>query len=267
MPSFARQMMPPPLLNGSIRTSGTRLQWMKSHVCPCTMATDIGGSPNPQCKTCHGRGRYWEPPGDIFIGLRTFMHTSEAADEPGVLQDPRIGQALHAEPTITIPSDVEPVWSDCSELDAFLEIDTLIRFETAFVTGGNTVLPYQQNLEVQNVTAYDNAANQILPLSTNRWRVNAGDVSLIGFPPGTAFTVMYKASPVWIAWRRAGALPHTRMFGGGTAPLPTRFRAMLLDVWTRTRNPFGQSASPQSSPAALPPAARDFSSDFSTDFS
>lgn len=245
MPSFARQLMPAPLLNASIRMAGTRLAWMKSHVCPCTFASDTGGSPRPDCNTCHGRGRWWEPPARTFIGLRTFMHTSEAADEPGVVTDNRLGQVAQAEPTITIPSDVLPEWSEASEFDGYVEIDTHIRFETAMQVGGNTILPYQQNLEVLSVAAYDTANLRVVPVQPSGYTVNNGEVTLNGYPQGTPYTVTYKASPVWIAFRRAGALPHTRIFGGGTDPLPTRFRAVLLDVWTRARNQNGGSASPQ----------------------
>jgi hypothetical protein len=173
------------------------------------------------------------------------MHTSEAADEPGVVMDPRVGTVTQAEPTITIPSDVLPQWSEASEFDGFVEIDTHTRFETAMQIGGDTILPYQQNLQVLSVTAYDDANRKIVPVAASGYTVDNGQVTLLGFAPGTAYTVAYKASPVWIAFRRAGALPHTRMFGGGTDPLPTRFRAVLLDVWTRARNQYGGSASPQ----------------------
>jgi hypothetical protein len=244
MPSFARQLMPAPLFNAMIRNSGIRISWMKGHVCPCTMSSDSPGSPNPTCNTCHGRGRWWENPLPPFIGLLTCMHTSEAADEPGATMDPRIGQQLHAEPTITIPSDALPMWSEATEFDAFLEVDSLTRYETALLVGGNTVLPYQQNLQVLSVTAYSVSGQVITPVSPSDYTVNNGQVTLSGYPEGTAYTVMYKASPVYIAWRRAGSMPHQRPFGAGTDALPTRFRGMMLDLWLRARNPFGSSASP-----------------------
>lgn len=244
MPSFARQLMPAPLFNAVLRNSGTRMKWMKSHVCPCTMASDSPGSPNPTCNTCHGRGRYWDAPQGPFVLLRTFMHTSEAADEPGATMDPRMGQHLHAEPTITIGSDVQPLWGEVSEFDAFVEVDSLLRFETALVTGDNTVLPYQQNLVIESVTAYDSINQQVSPLQLNQWVNTAGQISLIGFPTGTAFTVSYKASPVYVAWRRSGAMAHMRPFGAGSDPLPTRVRCQWLDVWLRQRNQTGQGASP-----------------------
>lgn len=244
MSRFASQFMPPPLFNRLIATHGIRMTWMKSHVCPCTMSNDSPGSPNPLCLTCHGRGRYWEDPQGPFTLLRTFMHSTEAADEPGAIMDAVRGQEIHAEPTITIPSDVSPVWQEAGEFDAYVEIDTMMPFETAFVVGGDTILPYQQNLSIESVTAYNTSANQIMPLSSSNWTNTDGNITLIGFPVGTAFTVAYKANPVYIAWRRSGANPHVRLFGAGTAALPTRFRGQWLDAWIRARNQSNQSVSP-----------------------
>lgn len=208
------------------------------------MSSDSPGSPNPTCETCHGRGRWWEEPQGPYVLLRTFMHSTEAADEPGAVMDSIRGQEIHAEPTITIPSDLSPIWSEAGEFDAYVELDTIMRFETAFVTGSNTVLPYQQNLQIISVTAYDTNTQQIVPLSSSQWTNTAGQISLIGYPTGTAFTVSYKANPVYIAWRRSGANPHVRLFGAGTAALPTRFRAQWLDAWIRARNPSNNTASP-----------------------
>jgi hypothetical protein len=172
------------------------------------------------------------------------MHTSEAADEPGLDMDPRVGQILHAEPTITIPSDAQPIWSLASEFDAYQEVDALDRYDTALVVGGNTVLPYQLGLQVTNVTVYNTTTQTATPLQASQYTVSNGQVDLIGFPNGTAFTVTYFANPVWVAWRRAGGRPHDRPFGAGTDALPKRFRAMALDLWLRARNQSGISVSP-----------------------
>lgn len=220
------------------------MNWMQGHTCPCTMATDSPGSPNPTCLTCHGRGHFWDAPQGPFTLLRTFMHTSEAADEPGNTMDPRVGQQMHAEPTITIPSDIQPLYSLASEFDAFQEIDGKARYETAMVVGQDQIIPYQLGLQVLSVTAYDLQTQRIVPLNANQFTVNNGLVDLIGFPTGTAFTVAYFANPVWVIWRRSGGMPHNRLFGAGTDALPTRFRAMMLDLWLRARNQKGFSASP-----------------------
>ena len=88
IPNFGMQLMPARLTNATIRNNGLRLQWLQSHACPCTYSTGLIGSPLPSCNTCHGRGRYWDPPQRCgeFIGLITFMHTGDAPDEPGVVK-------------------------------------------------------------------------------------------------------------------------------------------------------------------------------------
>jgi hypothetical protein len=174
------------------------------------------------------------------------MHTSEAADEPGVVMDPRVGQVLHAEPTISIGSDMQPIWDDASEYDAFVELDTLQRFETAMLVGRDTIIPYQQNLTVLSVSIYDTTLRKAVVVDPTGWTNTNGQITLLGAPDGTSFTVAYKANPVYVAWRRAGGNIHARPFGQGTDALPRRFRCMLLDLWTRARNQQGVSTSPQS---------------------
>lgn len=247
-PNFGRHLMPADLSNAMLRNNGIRMAWMANHACPCTFSTEIPGSADPACNTCHGRGRYWDAPTDAntFVGGRSFMHTSEAADEPGVTTDPAVGQIMHAEPTITIPSDIHPAWDLATEYDAFVEPDSINRFNTVLQVGNSPVLPYQQQFTLLNVTAYDSANKVIIPLTADSYAVSGAAVTLIGFPEGTPYAVEYNASPVWIIWRRSGGMAHNRPFGDGT-PLPKRFRGMLLDIWTRARNNgfAGQSASPQ----------------------
>ena len=89
-------------------------------------------------------------------------------------------------------------------------------------------------------------AKVIVPVPAGGYVVSGSAVLLDGYPPGTPYTVEFNASPVWIAFRRAGGLSHSRPFGDGVA-LPKRYRAMQLDIWARARNngAFHQSASPQ----------------------
>lgn len=247
-PNFGRQLMPPALSNAMLRNNGIRMQWLPSHACPCTYSTEVVGSPDPACNTCHGRGRYWDQPqpSGNFLGGLSFMHTSEAADEPGVTTDPTYGQVMHAEPTITVPSDIHPVWDLASEYDAFVEVDAVNRFGTVLTVGNSPVVPYQQGFTLLMVTTYDSDNKTIVPLASGSYVVSGAAVMLVGYPEGTPYTVEYNASPVWIAFRRAGGLAHNRPFGDGVA-LPKRYRGMLLDIWTRARNngALGQSASPQ----------------------
>ena len=112
------------------------------------------------------------------------------------------------------------------------------------MVGGNNILPYQQNLVLESVVTYDQAAQSIVTVPQGAYLNTDGMITVPDAKPGTAFTVSYKASPVYIAWRRSGAISHFRMFGGGTDALPIRMRAQWLDQWLRARNQAGQSASP-----------------------
>lgn len=243
IPPFAAQLMPQPQFDAVLQALGLRLGWMKSHACPCTYATDTPGSPDPNCNTCHGRGRYWDNPLE-FVGLRTFMHTASAPDEPGAIMNDNSGRSYLGEPTITVPFSATDVWNLASELDAFIELDSKTRFNTVLQVGGNTILPYQQNLDILDVTGYDVTTKQVF--SITNYEVSGAAVLISGYETGQPYTVEYNAAPVYVAWRRAGATPHDRQFGAGTGNLPVRFRAMLLDLWTRARNNFGVSTSPQS---------------------
>lgn len=234
-PSFSQQLMPEYFFDGNIANNGIRLQWMKSHTCPCTANEDTPGSADPDCNSCNGRGQYWDPPSLIFTGLMTFMRSTEAADEPGATRDPTWGTIYHAEPTITIPYNQQPVWAEASEFDAFVAVDATMRFSHSLSVSGNTILPYQQVFSVESVTAWDPVKKVIQPLQPSQYAVSGASVTLIGFQAGTPYTVDYKAVPAYVVWRRSGGLPHRRPFGAGTGMLPVRFRGMLLDLWTRAR--------------------------------
>jgi len=240
-PSFPNMLMPESALDGMIRNvGGVRLGWMRSHQCGCTLGADIPGSPNPNCNTCHGRGVFWENWTEPFVGLITYMHTSSAPDEPGAFVDKFTGQSQYADPTLTIPfrgPGIEAhIWRNASEFDAYVELDATSRYTAALMVGDTSILPYQQQLDVQNVYVYDPVAQRTYLLGPNEYFVTGSSVTLDpSFPAGTGYTVEYMACPVYIAYRRAGGLPHTRPFGGGTGQIPRRFRIVALDIWSRAR--------------------------------
>ena len=127
------------------------------------------------------------------------------------------------------------MWANASLLDQFAQLDMHNRFETVLQVGSTTVLPYQHGLDILSVTTYDGARSIIVPLGPENYRVSDGRVELIDFPNGTPYTVSYRASPAWVAWSPAGALPHARPFGAGTVELPVRFKLQWLDLWLRRR--------------------------------
>lgn len=236
IPSLPLQGMPERILDQIINTYGMRFGWMKSHVCACTYGYEIPGSPDPNCNTCNGRGYYWDAWTTPFSGLLTYMHSSSAPDEPGAVMNPKYGQIERAEPTLTIPYSQQDVWLNASTMDAYVELDAITRFNSVLVTGSNTILPYQQQLTVENVYLYDPTAHTTSVLPSTSYVVSGAAVTLPGYPEGTAYTVEYTAAPVYLAWRPAGGMPHNRPFANGTGQIPKRFRLMALDLWTRGRN-------------------------------
>ena len=57
------------------------------------------------------------------------------------------------------------------------------------------------------------------------------------YPVWTNYMVEFMSAPIYVAWRRAGGLPHVRPEGGVSGPvnLPRRMRLATLDFWTRQR--------------------------------
>lgn len=236
-----------PLFEAVIAKNGMRLAWQKSHDCPCVYATPVAGnlttpgSPQPNCRTCFGTGVYWDSPSDPFTGLVTFMHMSPSPDEPGSEMTEKWGVLIKSEPTVTVPhadanGNVIPAWEQSSTWDQFIEIDATARYNAFLSVGQNETVPFIQNLSIAAtgaVTYYDQTTAQVL--STDNYVVSGATVTVSGLPIGTAYTVEFYASPVYIAFRSAGGLPHVRPFGGPNTYLPRRFRAQTLDIWTRNR--------------------------------
>ena len=241
-PSLPLQGMPQRYLDGLINNYGVRLGWMKSHQCACTYGYEVPGTPDPNCNTCNGRGYFWDAYNNFFNGLLTFMHGFGASpDEPGAKADPKYGNIQHAEPTLTIPYSASTIWQEAQTMDAFVEIDAQSRYSTVLVAGENNVLPYQQGLNVQDVYIFDPTYQVTYKASAGQYTVDGAAVSLVGFPNGTAYTVEFIASPVYIAWREAGGMSHARPFAAGLGQIPRRFRIVSLDIWTRARNQYGQN--------------------------
>jgi hypothetical protein len=260
-PPFAQYVLPRQPFEAMIANSGSRMNWLKSHACPCIMNTVIPGSPDPACNSCQGRGVYWDQPLWPFFGLLTFMHMAPSPDEPGVLVDTDFGQISHGEPTLTVPYEVgqaataaqnntqHTIWQTMSTDDALVEIDAQERFQTTLVVGQTQVVPYQHSLSIATsgaVTTYDSVNHLSVPVTG--YTVSGASVLLpSNFASGTPYTVEFYAAPVWVVFRKAGGLPHVRPFGAPT-PVnePRRFRIQSLDIWLRARASFPNSTSAQS---------------------
>lgn len=259
MPYFppVSKTLPPAAFEQLIAQNGQRLSWMRSRTCPCVYggAGPFGKLPTPGsaargCTQCFGIGTYWDDPTPPFISWISFMHLSTAPDEPGVNMDPQYGVTQHADPTVTIPynnpylpqtSPAQPqkVWENASLNDIFIPVDMLARFNAVLQNGGQTILPYQQNLQIAPsgaVTIWDPISLSIEFVSG--YTVSGASVLLpSGYAPQLSYMVEFQAAPLYVAFRHAGGTPHVRPFGGGSGLVnePRRFRLQTLDFWTRQR--------------------------------
>ena len=252
IPQITPYLMPREGFEALIAKTGVRTTWMKSHTCPCIFSgggaqgrLPFPGSPDPACTKCFGVGTYWDAPSTPFLTAVSFMHLSPSPDEPGTVMDPKYGPVQTSEPSMTIPAfdpsnPGQPVqaWQEASTNDLFVMVDMLARYTAVLQAGGVEALPYQQNLQIAPsgaVTTYDPVTFAVAPVEYTV----SGATIVTSLPPGTNFAVEFSAAPIFVAWRRAGGLPHIRPFGGGIVNLPRRFRLQALDFWTRQRQDQG----------------------------
>lgn len=235
---------------------GQRAAWMRAHACPCVWSQSgnlqgrlsTPGSAQRQCRTCLGVGIYWDTPTLPFQVSMSFRHISPSPDEPGVIMDERYGVVQMSEPSLTLPyrnpflvqgdpRQPTTAWLNASTDDIFVAIDMLARYTAKLEVGGQQILPFQQNLQVAPsgaVTIWDVATQSVVPVSG--YVVSGATVTVPGsYASGTAYMVEFLAASLFVVFRRAGGLPHTRPFAGGTDNLPKAYRLQALDFWTRQR--------------------------------
>lgn len=254
VPNTAAILLPEIRFDALISEVGQRVGWMRSHSCPCTYSFTMEnnrlatpGSAQRACKTCLGIGTYWDAPGPLFRSYISFMHVAATPDEPGTVMNEVFGPVQTGEPSITIPhtnpnlsanDPAQPTqaWVNASTDDIFCAVDMLTRYTAMLQVGGLTNLPYQQNVHVAPagaVTVWNPATSTVAPVLN--YSVNGPSVTIANYPDGTSYMVEFQAAQLWVAWKRAGGLPHIRPFGGGTDNLPRRFRLQTLDPWLRQR--------------------------------
>ena len=254
VPDTATVLLPEERFDALINEVGQRVGWMRSHPCPCTYSFTqqnnriaIEGAAQRACQTCHGIGFYWDPPGPPFRAYISFMQMAATPNEPGVVMNDTIGMVQMADPSITIPyfnTNLDPAdpaqptdaWVNATTDDLFVAVDMVSRYTAMLQVGGQTNLPFQQNLSVGPVGAVTvwNPTTSSVEVVTD-YAVTGPEVIINGYPDGTSYMVEFQAAAVYVAWKRAGGLPHIRPFGGGTDKLPRRFRLQTLDPWMRQR--------------------------------
>lgn len=248
LPPISPYVLPASPFDTLTAAYGVRLQWMQSHQCACVWGSSVPGSPDPNCVTCSGRGVYWDAPSAIFSGIITQMHKTLSPDESGFEVTSKLGWKQDTFPLLSIPASAGEVWQNATDYDAFVELDAITRYKSEMTVGGMTSVPYAQNLNIPATGAVSiwnvqTKSTQLIP-----YTVNGANVTISGYPQGTSYTIEYFAAPVYLAFRKAGGMPHIRPFGNGVVSLPRRFRLDMLDVWIRSRG--GSDNTPQN-PSAL----------------
>lgn len=251
----ATTLLPEYRFDAMIGAIGQRVSWMRSHSCPCTYShtTQLNrlstpGSAQRSCVRCRGLGTYWDNPSPPFICYISFIHVAKSPDEPGTIMNEVVGPVQTAEPTLTIPysnprlgpfdpGQPSEAWTHASTDDAFVAVDMLSRYTAMLQVGGTTNLPFQQNLQIAPtgaVTVWNTTTLNVDKVAN--YSVQGPSVLIDGYPRGTTYMVEFLAAPYYVAWSRAGGLPHIRPFGGGV-PInePRRYRLQSLDLWTRQR--------------------------------
>ena len=234
-PPFASSV-PESAFDQQVLNIGQRFGWMKAHSCPCETSS---GSADPACQTCGGRGVYWDSPLE-FLGYFTYGHSPGTPDEPGAATDPMGGEVENAQPSMTVPKsgpyNEATVWANASEFDAYVEYDARTRFNfTATLDSGPVILPYQTGVEITGVAAYDRTTRTVSAVPPEGYSYGATGLVVTGATRGVSITVEYFALPVYVAFRRAGSIPHTRPFGQNSSGIPVRFHLTQLDQWLRSR--------------------------------
>jgi hypothetical protein len=244
-------LLPAGDFNSLISRVGVRVAWMRSRTCPCIYsaagqngALPFAGTADPACQKCFGVGTYWDDPLTPMVMLMSFITVESTSYEPGLHADSNWGGIVTAAPMLSVPSwnpylsltdPAQPriVWDNASVGDFFVSVDKLSRYTAVLQVGGNTLLPYQQNLQIEPVGAvavYDPVSHAV---SYPAYTVVGASVTLTGFPLDTTYIVEFQAAPIYAAYSKSGGLAHVRDFGQGTENLPRRFRLQTLDLWSR----------------------------------
>jgi hypothetical protein len=233
-PPIEPYVLPRANFEGIINAYGVDLTWYKSHSCPCIYGGQQEGSPDPSCLTCRGRGVYWDGASAVFRGLITFIHTSPTPDEPGSMMSTQQGLITNGEPALTITDRDSTVWQEASIYDLFVEVNAVSRFNANLQVGGQTYLPYPQQVTVAPtgaVTVWNPTTHRVD--SAPSYTVTGSQVVLNDYPIDTAYMVEFTAATTYVAYRVAGAPPHVRPFGNVAEP--RRMRLQALDLWLRSK--------------------------------
>lgn len=109
--------------NAHISNIGQNVKWMRSWACPCMDRNT--GSPKPNCPHCFGRGRLWDEPIEIVMGV---------ASQATQVKWAKMGMWEHGDMVVVIPENC-PAWDNSGQFDRFITQDGLDGFSEVFTHG------------------------------------------------------------------------------------------------------------------------------------
>lgn len=233
-------------IDSLIKWASINILWMKSHSCPCVGDT---GSARPECNVCFGRGFYWDPasgPYGVLITLITWIGRNV---DMGNAMDLDYGTIFQGHPIITIPVDIDPLWTQANTKDVIVEVGTTMRFQASLLVNERQILPAWHVIDPTSITIAPSGAvivedpliNQPVSGVPYNYDSTTGIISLLptakfpnGWPDGTSYIVEYYSPLAFVIDEPFGGLAHVRPFGQGIT-YPRRWKMSLLDVWLRDR--------------------------------
>lgn len=109
--------------NAHIANMGQDVWWMRSWACPCMNPTN--GSPKPGCPLCVGRGRLWDAPVSMVMGI---------ASQQTQVRWAKMGQWEHGDMVVVIPEDCD-AWDYGGQYDRFITQQGLDGFSEVLTRG------------------------------------------------------------------------------------------------------------------------------------
>lgn len=118
---FSRQAF-----NTHIGNMGQDVLWMRSWACPCL--NPASGSPKPSCPICVGRGRLWDAPVEMVMGI---------ASQKTQIKWAQMGMWEHGDMVVVIPENC-PAWDEGGQFDRIVTKNGKDGFSNVLVRGSQT---------------------------------------------------------------------------------------------------------------------------------
>lgn len=115
---FSRQAF-----NAHIDNIGQDVLWMRSWACPCMDRNT--GSPQPACPLCVGRGRLWDAPVEMVMGI---------ASQSTQIKWAKMGMWEHGDMVVVLPENCE-AWDYGGQFDRFITKQGLDGFSEVLTRG------------------------------------------------------------------------------------------------------------------------------------